>query len=46
MKNGYMIYPDTKTSMEQFDLLTMEEYMNRRRETVSAYVDSTELFNK
>lgn len=40
------LYPDTKTTMEQADLLTMEQYMDKQRETVNVYVEPTEAYRK
>jgi hypothetical protein len=40
------IYPNSKLTLEMAGLLTMEEYIAKRKETVSMYVNSTEIYNK
>ena len=40
------IYPDTKTTMEITDLLSIEEYMLKRKDTVRLYVRTTDILNK
>ena len=37
------IYPDTKTTMEMTDLLPIEDYMAKRKETVRLYVETTKI---
>ena len=43
--NDVWIYPESKLTLEMADLEPIEEYIKKRRDTISAYVHSTELYN-
>ena len=46
MIDDIWVYPNSKLTLEMAGLLTMEEYIATRKETVSVYVNSTEIFNE
>jgi hypothetical protein len=38
------IYPNTEATLKQANLLTIQEYLNKRRQTVKDYVSTTNIF--
>ena len=45
LEDDTWVCPDTKTTLEMADLLPIEEYIERRKNTISEYAISTNIFH-
>ena len=44
--DGSWLFPDTKTTLQQAFLLPIDDYITKRRETVSHYVEEKKIYSK